>query len=239
VARPAAIAVEHLHVVRGSKTVLHDFGLVVQTGRLTGLLGPSGSGKSTLLRSIVGVQRIESGSVLVLGIPAGAPELRRRVAYTTQAPAVYGDLTVRENLRYFARLLRLGKRELDEALQAVRLGDDADAVVSRLSGGQQARASLATALLGAPEVLVLDEPTVGLDPLLRRDLWQLFRSLAAGGRTLLVSSHVMDEAASCDDLVLIREGEIVAQAPPEAIRERARTTDLGEAFIRLIEERGE
>jgi ABC-2 type transport system ATP-binding protein len=192
-----------------------------------------------LLRSIVGVQRIESGSVLVLGIPAGAPELRRRVAYTTQAPAVYGDLTVRENLRYFARLLRLGKRELDEAIQAVRLGDDADAVVSRLSGGQQARASLATALLGAPEVLVLDEPTVGLDPLLRRDLWQLFRSLAAGGRTLLVSSHVMDEAASCDDLVLIREGEIVAQAPPEAIRERARTTDLGEAFIRLIEERGE
>jgi ABC-2 type transport system ATP-binding protein len=239
VARPAAIAVEHLHVVRGSKTVLHDFGLVVQPGRLTGLLGPSGSGKSTLLRSIVGVQRIESGSVLVLGIPAGAPELRRRVAYTTQAPAVYGDLTVRENLRYFARLLRLGERELDEALQAVRLGDDADAVVSRLSGGQQARASLATALLGAPEVLVLDEPTVGLDPLLRRDLWQLFRSLAAGGRTLLVSSHVMDEAASCDDLVLIREGEIVAQAPPDAVRERARTTDLGEAFIRLIEERGE
>jgi ABC-2 type transport system ATP-binding protein len=231
-----AIDVERLHVVRGGKTVLDDLDVQVHAGRVTGLLGPSGSGKSTLLRSIVGVQRIASGSVRVLGLPAGAPELRRRVAYTTQEPSVYADLTVRENLRYFGRLLGVAEPELDRSIQAVRLGDNADAVVARLSGGQKARASLATALLGRPEVLILDEPTVGLDPLLRRDLWSIFRSLAADGATLVVSSHVMDEAENCDELVLVREGAIVAYASPQAIRERTGTDDMSEAFIRLIEE---
>jgi ABC-2 type transport system ATP-binding protein len=160
------------------------------------------------------------------------------VAYTTQAPSVYGDLTVRENLRYFGRLLDADDPALERAIEAVRLGDDADAVVNRLSGGQRARASLATALLGSPEVLVLDEPTVGLDPLLRRDLWSLFRSLAEAGATLVVSSHVMDEAASCDELILIRDGTIVAQASPQAIRERTGTDDMSDAFVRLIEEQG-
>jgi ABC-2 type transport system ATP-binding protein len=233
---PAAIAVEQLRVVRGGKTVLPGLDVEIHAGRVTGLLGPSGSGKSTLLRSIVGVQIIESGAVHVLGLPAGSPPLRRRVAYTTQAPSIYGDLTVRENLRYFARLLGVGAVEVDAAIEAVRLDEDADAVVNRLSGGQMARASLATALLGRPEVLILDEPTVGLDPLLRRDLWALFRSLAAGGATLVVSSHVMDEAASCDELVLLREGAIVAHATPDAIRARTGTDDMSEAFVRLIEE---
>jgi ABC-2 type transport system ATP-binding protein len=234
----AAIAVEQLRVVRGGKTVLPDLDVDVPAGRVTGLLGPSGSGKSTLLRAIVGVQRIESGSVRVLGLPAGSPPLRRRVAYTTQAPSVYGDLTVRENLRYFGRLLSMDEPALDRAIEAVRLDADADSIVNRLSGGQIARASLATALLGGPEVLILDEPTVGLDPLLRRDLWDLFRSLAEAGATLVVSSHVMDEAASCDELILIRDGTIVAHSSPLEIRERTGTDDMSEAFVRLIEEQG-
>jgi ABC-2 type transport system ATP-binding protein len=235
---PAAIAVEQLRVVRGGKTVLPGLDVEIHAGRVTGLLGPSGSGKSTLLRAIVGVQIIESGAVRVLGLPAGSPPLRRRVAYTTQAPSIYGDLTVRENLHYFARLLGVGASDVDSAIGAVRLGEDADAVVNRLSGGQKARASLATALLGRPEVLILDEPTVGLDPLLRRDLWALFRSLAEAGATLVVSSHVMDEAASCHVLVLLREGAIVAHESPEAIRERTGTDDMSEAFVRLIEQGG-
>ena len=229
---------EQLRVVRGGKTVLPDLDVDVPAGRVTGLLGPSGSGKSTLLRAIVGVQRIESGSVRVLGLPAGSPPLRRRVAYTTQAPSVYGDLTVRENLRYFGRLLSMDEPALDRAIEAVRLDADADSIVNRLSGGQIARASLATALLGRPEVLILDEPTVGLDPLLRRDLWGLFRSLAEAGATLVVSSHVMDEAVSCDELILIRDGTIVAHSSPQEIRERTGTDDMSEAFVRLIEEQG-
>jgi ABC-2 type transport system ATP-binding protein len=232
----AAIVVEQLRVVRGGRTVLPGLDVDVPAGRVTGLLGPSGSGKSTLLRAIVGVQRIESGSVRVLGLPAGSPSLRRRVAYTTQAPSVYGDLTVRENLRYFGRLLNMDEPALDRAIEAVQLNTDADSIINRLSGGQKARASLATALLGRPEVLILDEPTVGLDPLLRRDLWGLFRSLAQAGATLVVSSHVMDEAASCDELVLIRDGTIVAHASPQKIRERTGTDDMSEAFVRLIEE---
>jgi ABC-2 type transport system ATP-binding protein len=231
-----AISVRDLRVRRGGKAVLPGLSCEVAPGMVTGLLGPSGSGKTTLMRSIVGVQLVESGEVTVGGLPAGSPALRRRIGYVTQAPSVYNDLTVRENLRYFGRLLGVAEPELDRSIQAVRLGDNADAVVARLSGGQKARASLATALLGRPEVLILDEPAVGLDPLLRRDLWSIFRSLAADGATLVVSSHVMDEAENCDELVLVREGAIVAYASPQAIRERTGTDDMSEAFIRLIEE---
>src|SRR5512132_1740626 len=180
-AREAAVRVEHLRVVRGGTVVLPDLTLDVEAGLVTGLLGPSGSGKSTLMRSVVGVQEVESGSVRVLGVEAGSPELRHRVGYVTQAPSVYGDLTVRENLRYFARVLGVGADEVDLVLSTVELEAFAGRIVGRLSGGQRARASRATALLGSAEVLVLDEPTVGLDPGLRRDLWNTFRTLAAGG----------------------------------------------------------
>ncbi|MGZ8696940.1 MAG: ABC transporter ATP-binding protein, partial [Gaiellaceae bacterium] len=207
-------------------------------GVVTGLLGPSGSGKSTLMRAVVGVQRVESGEVTVLGEPAGSPALRRRVAYTTQAPSVYGDLTVRENLRYFARILGAGGDRVERAIETVGLGEDADRVVNALSGGQSARASLASALLGEPQVLVLDEPTVGLDPVLRRDLWTNFRRLAAEGATLLVSSHVMDEAERCDDLLLLRDGGLLASGTVAGIRELTGTDDLDEAFLRLIEAGG-
>jgi ABC-2 type transport system ATP-binding protein len=202
---------------------------------VTGLLGPSGSGKTTLIRSIVGVQIVESGEVTVLGVPAGSPELRHVVGYVTQAPSVYGDLTVRENLHYFARVLDADTATVGEAIQTVALGDHADQVVGTLSGGELSRVSLATALLGEPQLLVLDEPTVGLDPLLRRDLWNTFHELAAAGTTLLVSTHVMDEADRSDDLVLLRDGRIVATGSPNELRDRTHADDLEDAFLALAE----
>jgi ABC-2 type transport system ATP-binding protein len=226
---------EELKVRRGGRLVLHGVSLEVQSGVVTGLLGPSGSGKTTLMRAIVGVQIVESGAVTVLGRPAGSPELRRRVGYVTQAPSVYADLTVRENLRYFARVLGAHAESVEEAIEVVSLEGHADQLVRTLSGGERSRVSLATALLGDPELLVLDEPTVGLDPVLRRDLWQTFRWLAERGRTLLVSSHVMDEAERTDELLLMRDGKIVAADTPTAIRARTGQDDLEDAFLVLAE----
>jgi ABC-2 type transport system ATP-binding protein len=222
-------------VVRGGTAILPGLSHSVPEGRITGLLGPSGCGKSTLRRSIAGVQVVAGGEVTVLGLPAGAKELRRRVGYVTQAPSVYGDLTVRENLRRFARILRAGPADVEHAIDTVGLETHADRMVGRMSGGQRNRASLAVALLARPPLLVLDEPTVGLDPVLRRDLWSTFRALAADGTTLLVSSHVMDEAAECDLLLLMREGRLVARETPDELRARTGTDDLGEAFLRLVE----
>jgi len=233
------IVVDRLRVVRGRRLVLDGLSLEVPRGRVTGLLGPSGSGKSTLIRSIVGVQQIESGSVRVLGEPAGSAPLRRRVAYVTQAPSVYRDLTVRENLRYFAAVVVAQAAEVERVVETVGLERERDRVVGALSGGQQARVSLATALLGSPEVLVLDEPTVGLDPVLRRDLWDTFHSLAGEGRTLLVSSHVMDEAERCDALLILREGAILAAGEPAELKRRTGASSLDEAFLRLVEEEEE
>lgn len=230
-----------MRVRRGEKVVLPDLSLTVEAGSVTALLGPSGCGKTTLMRSIVGVQIVEAGDVRVLGEPAGSRGLRRRVAYVTQAPSVYADLTVRENLRFFARVLDAPAETIDRAIESVRLGEVAERVVRDQSGGQRARVSLATALLGDPDVLVLDEPTVGLDPVLRRDLWERFYSLADEGKTLLVSSHVMDEAVNCHRLALMREGRFLAIAPPEDILRRTGADDLTDAFLRLIqeEEKGE
>ena len=225
-----------LRVRRGDRPVLDGLSLAVQAGRVTGLLGPSGGGKSTLMRAIVGVQRVAGGRVTVLGRPAGSADLRARVAYTPQGAAVYGDLSVRENLRYFARLVRAPRSRVDEVVETVALGDFADRVVGRLSGGQRARVSLAAALIGKPELLVLDEPTVGLDPVLRRDLWDGFHALARAGTTLLISSHVMDEAEHCDELLLLRDGELVASGAPGELRARTGAERLDEVFLRLVDE---
>jgi ABC-2 type transport system ATP-binding protein len=232
--RPA-VRIDRLRVVRGGNVVLPELSCDIAAGSVTGLLGPSGSGKSTLIRAIVGVQRIAGGSVEVLNSPAGAKELRARVGYMTQTPSVYADLTVRENLRFFARVLGTAPDAVDRALEQVDLQKEAGRIVVRLSGGQRARVSLAAALLGTPDLLVLDEPTVGLDPVLRRDLWELFRGLARRGATLLVSSHVMDEADRCDSLLLIREGRLLAQASPDELRARTGEQRLDDAFLRLIE----
>ncbi|WDO10939.1 ABC transporter ATP-binding protein [Streptomyces murinus] len=241
---PAAIHADHLTVVRGPRPVLHDLSFTVPPGRITGLLGPSGCGKSTLMRAVAGTQAKVTGTLDVLGRPAGHPALRTRVGYVTQAPSVYADLTVRQNLAYFAAVLDPGRAAADRrrahitrAITDVDLTTHADALAGSLSGGQRSRVSLAVALLGTPELLVLDEPTVGLDPVLRRDLWQLFHDLAATrGTTLLVSSHVMDEAERCDRLLLMREGAILADDTPEALRTRTGTETVEAAFLHLVDE---
>src|SRR3954454_13568338 len=236
---PNAIEVDDLVVERGKRRVLHGIGCSIPAGIVTGLLGPSGSGKTTLIRAIVGVQIVKAGTVTVLGMPAGSAPLRRKVGYQTQAPSVYADLSVRENARYFASLYGLGAAEADRAISDVGLTDAARQLVGNLSGGQRSRVSLACALVGTPEVLVLDEPTVGQDPVLRADLWAKFHDMAKDGTTLLISSHVMDEAGRCDRLLLIRDGGLIGDDTPAAVRARAGTEDLDEAFLRLIREQEE
>jgi ABC-2 type transport system ATP-binding protein len=233
----AAVSIRGLRVVRGGNVVIPALDVDVEAGRITGLLGPSGCGKSTLLRSIVGVQIVEAGEVEVLGRPAGAPELREDVGYVTQAPSVYSDLTADENLTFFARVLGAGDGRGAEALETVGMGDHGNQLVGTMSGGQRARISLATAMLGRPRVLILDEPTVGLDPVLRDALWETFSRLAAQGATLIVSSHVMDEAERCDSLMLMREGALIATGTPAEMRKRTGAKDVGEAFLRMIRER--
>jgi ABC-2 type transport system ATP-binding protein len=229
-----AIEVDGLVVDRGGRRVLHGLTFAVRRGSVTGLLGPNGSGKTTLMRCIVGVQKVRGGAVTVLGEPAGARALRHRVGYVTQAPSIYADLTVRENARYFASLYRLPRTAADEAVHDVGLDAVAGHLATALSGGERARASLACALLSRPEVLVLDEPTVGQDPVVRRDLWQRFHALTETGTTLLVSSHVLDEAGRCDRLLLIRDGRLVADDTPDAVRRAAGTSDLETAFLHMV-----
>jgi ABC-2 type transport system ATP-binding protein len=238
VSADAALVADSLTVSRGGREVLHGLSFAVPRGGITGLLGPSGCGKTTLIRAVVGVQIVESGRVDVLGEPAGSPALRPRVGYVTQAPSVYADLSVRENLRYFARVLGVAEQRVDEVVETVSLDQYIDQVVTNTSGGQRSRVSLATALLGEPHLLVLDEPTVGLDPVLRRDLWQTFEGLAEWGTTLLVSSHVMDEADHCDTLLLMRDGHLLATETPAGLRERTGEQQLEDAFLALIEQSG-
>ena len=229
-----AVVIEGLRVRRGRHDVFDGLSLSIPRGEVTGLLGPSGCGKTTLMRAIVGVQRIRSGSVQVLGEPAGSAELRHRVAYGTQGAAVYSDLTVRQNLRYFASVLGVGRADADRVMEQVGLTTYAGQEVAALSGGQANRVSLGVALLGSPELVVLDEPTVGLDPVLRAELWDLFRRIAEGGTTMVVSSHVMDEALRCDRLLLMREGRIVSDTTPAELLADTGKTDPEQAFLVLI-----
>ncbi|MDR6140457.1 ABC-2 type transport system ATP-binding protein [Microbacterium foliorum] len=231
----AAVEVAGLHVRRGKTVVFDGTDLTIPQGEITGLLGPSGCGKTTLMRAIVGVQRVAAGTVTVLGEPAGSAQLRHRVAYGTQGAAVYGDLTVRQNLSYLAAVLKAPKGDVDRVIAEVGLGAQAGQLVESLSGGQTTRISLAMALIGSPELIVLDEPTVGLDPVLRVELWDLFRGLARRGVTMIVSSHVMDEALRCDRLVLMRSGRIIADTTPKALLAETGTADPDAAFLALIE----
>ena len=235
----AAIRTRGLRVVRGSRTVIPDLTLEIPRGQVVGLLGPSGCGKTTLMRAIVGVQQNTSGEIEVLGLPAGDPALRSRVGYVTQAPSVYADLTVTENLAYFAAVVGVSRHalgaEVARILALVALADHAEARVEALSGGQRSRVSLGAALVGSPELLVLDEPTVGLDPVLRRDLWALFHRLADSGSTLLVSSHVMDEASRCDRLLLMRAGGLLADDTLAGVLAETGSPDVEQAFLTLVD----
>jgi len=229
-----AVTVDSLRVKRSRHEVLHSISLEIGRGTLTGLLGPSGSGKTTLMRSIVGVQRLASGSISVLGEPAGSAILRHRIGYVTQSASVYDDLTVRQNLKYFCSIVGAPSADVDRVIEQTGLGQSADSLTGNLSGGQRSRASLAAALLGSPQLLILDEPTVGLDPVLRNDLWGIFRQLASDGTTLVISSHVMDEATRCDRLLLLRDGGLLADLTPERLLAVTGETDGEAAFLTLI-----
>lgn len=234
----AVVEVNDLTVDRGGTRAVRDLSFSIGPGEVTGLLGPSGCGKTTLMRAIVGVQIVASGSVTVLGLPAGHAKLRDRVGYVTQAPSVYDDLTAAENLKFFARVLGVSTEEVDRCVEAVDLTEQQDRVVRDLSGGERSRVSLAVALLGEPRLLVLDEPTVGLDPVLRRDLWAMFHRLADTGVAVFVSSHVMDEAERCDRLLLMREGVLLADDSPTALLERTGASNIEHAFLALVEHGG-
>ncbi len=229
-----AVSIQGLRVKRGKVQVFDGLALDLAQGRITGLMGPSGCGKSTLIRCVMGIQKIQGGTVTVLGLPAGTPSLRRRVSYSSQQASVYTDLSVGENVTYFTRLYGLAASETDRVISAVGLADQRAQRADDLSGGQLTRTSLAIALLGQPELVVLDEPTVGLDPLLRAELWGIFRDLADSGIALIVSSHVMDEANRCDDLLLMRQGRIVAHTTPEDLLVESGKSDPDEAFLELI-----
>ena len=229
-----AVSINHLRVIRGKRPALHDFSVDIAQGTITGLLGPSGCGKSTLMRCIVGTQVVTSGTVTVLGHPAGSAPLRHQVGYLPQHPAIYDDLRIVDNVRYFASLYGYDARTADDAIERVGLTDHRTAHCGNLSGGQRTRASLACALVCQPAVLVLDEPTVGLDPVLRVDLWAQFTELARAGTTLLISSHVMDEADRCRDLLLMRDGRLIADITPNRLREDTGCTSLEEAFLSMI-----
>lgn len=234
-----AVKIKNLSVilsghVKALKSITVDF----PVGKTIGVIGPSGAGKTTLIRSIVGRQHINSGQIHVFEEPAGSPSLRHQLSYMTQELSVYPDLTIRENLRYFAVMAGQTKTQAKELignlLEEVDLTEKADSLVSNLSGGQKQRASLAIALIGSPKLMVLDEPTVGLDPVLREKLWNLFNKLARQGTTLIISSHSMDEANRCDDLVLIRNGKLVAHSSPDELRTQTGTKTIEQAFLTLV-----
>lgn len=233
----AAITAQDLEIVRDGTRVIHDTSFAITKGQITGLIGPSGSGKTTLMRAIIGAQKITSGSLTVLDQPAGSKRLRPKIGYVSQSPAIYDDLTVRQNVSYFAQVLNVPASDVTRVLGQVDLAPESNQLAQSLSGGQRARVSLAIALLGNAELLVLDEPTVGLDPLLRRELWNLFAHLAREDRTLLISSHVMDEAEQCPELILMRDGTILSSSTQQDLLNRTHAKDIESAFITLIGER--
>jgi ABC-2 type transport system ATP-binding protein len=234
-----AVAVEATDVRKrfGRIEALAGLSLSIREGEIYGLLGPNGSGKTTFIRCLAGLVRPEAGRLTVFGVAPRVAVSAGRVGYMTQAPALYTELTVDENLRFFAALQGVSDvdRRIEESLRTVDLLDRWHSVVATLSGGMRTRVSLASTLLHDPRVLLLDEPTVGVDPVLRRDFWSHFRGLAGKGVTILLSSHVMDEAARCDRLGLIRSGVVLAEGSANELITRARTQDLESAFLALAE----
>lgn len=237
-----AIFVEDLSVILGGKYIaLKNLDIDFERGKIAGVIGPSGAGKTTLIRAIVGRQKIANGKITILGLPAGSKKLRQEISYMTQEASVYSDLTVLENLKYFATTFGIKRKDkkkmIDEILHTVDMKKKSNQLVSNLSGGQRQRVSLAIALIGSPKIMVLDEPTVGLDPVLREQIWALFRKLAEAGVTLIISSHVMDEAERCDDLLLIRDGKLLAHGSPAELCQRTNTRTVEQSFLKLVSDR--
>ncbi len=239
-----AVQISHLTVLLGGDfKALDDITLSLPVGKTIAVIGPSGAGKTTLIRTIVGRLHVPAGQVKIFGLNAGTPKLRHEMTYMTQELSVYPDLTVSENIRYFATMAGISRKKLPhvihDILSAVDLSDKTKRLVSSLSGGQKQRVSLAIALIGSPKIMVLDEPTVGLDPVLRVKLWALFDTLAAQGTTLIVSSHSMDEAEHCDDLVLIRDGQLISHSTPGELKQRTGCATIEGAFLQLVGEQHE
>jgi len=235
----SVVQIKNLTVVLGSGfEALTDINLELPKGKIIGFIGPSGAGKTTLMRSIVGRQRIASGSIEVLGMSAGSVDLRDKMSYMTQELSVYSDLTVNENLKYFVTMAGKLRRDanyiINDVLESVDMTDRANNLVRNLSSGQKQRVSLAIALIGAPKLIVLDEPTVGLDPVLRENLWDLFAKISARGTTLIISSHSMDEAERCDYLVLIRDGKVIANSTPRELLKLTNTKSVEKSFLKLV-----
>ncbi len=234
-----AVKINNLSVTLGGQVkALKHINLDLPNGKITGFIGPSGAGKTTLIRSIVGRLQTSVGSIEIFELPAGTAKLRSTVTYMTQELSVYSDLTVRENLIYFARMSGQSRadaqKSVKELLATIDMPDKANALTGNLSGGQKQRVSLAIALIGTPKLMVLDEPTIGLDPVLRDRLWRLFNEIAARGTTLIISSHSMDEARRCENLVLIREGEIIAHSSPKELLQKTGTSSVEQAFLKLV-----
>lgn len=231
-----AIIASNLTVEKLKKPILDDVSFELPAGRLIGMIGPSGSGKTTLMRTLIGMQIPSRGEATLLGEPAGAKPLRSQIGYVSQDPAVYSDLTIEQNLNYFAALTQADKDQVSAVLEQVDLTPQRKQLVATLSGGQVARVSLAIALLGSPTILILDEPTVGLDPVLRVQLWKLFRKLSKEGKTIIVSSHVMDEAERCDELLLLRDGGLLWHGEAAELMGSTKTESVEAAFLKLVEE---
>ena len=232
-----SIIAKDLTVEKLKKPILNGVSFELSAGKLVGLIGPSGSGKTTLMRTLIGMQIPSHGEATILGRAVGSKSLRAHIGYVAQDPAVYSDLTVEQNLNYFASLTNADKKQVSEILEQVDLTPQRKQMVTTLSGGQSARVSLAIALLGSPTILVLDEPTVGLDPVLRVQLWKLFRKLSEEGKTIIVSSHVMDEAERCDELLLLRDGGLLWHGAADQLMKKTDTDSVEEAFLKLVEKR--
>ncbi|HEY8760959.1 MAG TPA: ABC transporter ATP-binding protein [Candidatus Dormibacteraeota bacterium] len=230
-----AVAIVGVSKSFGSLKALDDVSLQVRSGEVYGLLGPNGSGKTTLIRTLVGLIVPDAGSVTVLGTRMPNVAVLGRVGYMTQQAALYPDLSVEENVRFFAAV-NDAEAGVEEALRFVELWDRRASVITELSGGMRQRASLACAIVHGPRLLLLDEPTVGLDPLLRIQFWEGFRVMTRSGISIVISSHVMDEAERCDRLGLVRFGKLLAEGTTAELKERAGTNDLEQAFLKLAAE---
>jgi len=227
-----AVSVTGVSKSFGSLKVLDNVSLGVRTGEVYGLLGPNGSGKTTLIRMLVGLILPDAGSVTVLGTRMPNVAVLSRIGYMTQQAALYPDLSVEENIRFFAAV-NDAEEGVEEALRFVELWDRRASVITELSGGMRQRASLACAIVHGPRLLLLDEPTVGLDPQLRIQFWDGFRLMTRGGISIVVTSHVMDEAERCDRLGLLRAGKLLAEGSSAELKQRAGTGDLEQAFLKL------
>jgi ABC-2 type transport system ATP-binding protein len=231
------LAIENLSKRFGRQVALDAVSIDIPGGGIVGILGPSGSGKTTLLRCIAGLLKPDSGGISAGGLEPGSRELKSSMGYMAQADALYGDLSGMENLSYFASLAGLKgeekKARIEWALEFTGLAADAGKATRDYSGGMKKRLSLAIALLHDPELLILDEPTVGIDPLLRARFWEEFKRQGARGKTILVSTHVMDEAERCDLLALIFDGRLLAYDSPERIKTEQGAASVEEAFLNI------